>query len=335
MDVVTRFHNLHNVYVKTGLATKEQLEKSISSFKTELNRKFPGKGYDKCEILINLVTIKGESAKYAYLWIQNPEVYYIICGFNPDGSQRFEEFIESSSIKETEDFDEDLSSLDIGDIMKEKDNKSPIKVLKPIGPIMELPGYEYTEDQAKISHNELVVEEEKLAVIESRKPNTIEVPKYGYFECSRSDTTSIEEGMSHNILWSKIPEWVDKAILTSNFSRYAESPDPKHFMINFGNSCRDIEGYREITINFGNTRRGVATFALQMTRKTTFVNPKNGKTADCIFNYYRPRDKGAPPVSHHKGDFQKDKGFNSGAPKKKFNEFLNRNNESIMFSRKS
>ena len=335
MDVVTRFHNLHNVYVKTGLATKEQLEKSVNSFKTELNRKFPGKGYDKCEILVNLVTIKGESAKYAYLWVENPEVYYIICGFNPDGTQRFEEFTETNDIEELDDdLDVDLSSLDITNIVKEKEDKKPFKVLKPLEPILTLPGYEYTTEQAEIAYKELIAQEEKLASVEGRPVNKIEVPKFGYFECSRSDTTSIEDGMTHNILWSKIPEWVDKAILTNAFGRYAESLDPKHFSIEFGNPCKDLEGYKEVKINFGSSRRGVATFALQMTRKTTLVNPKTGKSADCIFNYYKPKDKCAPPSSHYKGDKRYD--GKGGAPlKKKYNEFLNRNNEAIMFSRKT
>jgi hypothetical protein len=337
MDGPARFHNLHNVYVNTGLATKEQLENSVKFFKDELNRKFPGKGYDKCEILNNLVITKGESAKYAYLWVEKPEVYYIICGFNPDGSQRFESFIEPEAPKTEEDDDDfldDLTSLDITNIVKEKENKKGIKILKPLGPILELPGYEYTPEQAEIAHKEAIAQEENLASNEHRTPNEIPIPKIGYFQCSRSDTTSINDGMCHNILWGKVPDWADKALLYSIFSRYAESLDPKHFSIEFGNHCKDIEKFREVKIDFGSSRKGVGTFALQMTRKTTLINSKTGEKVECMFNYYRPKDKGAPPPTHYKSDKRYDN--KGGVPyKKKYNEFLNRNNESILFSRKT
>jgi hypothetical protein len=308
-----KFYNLHNVYVKTGLATKEQLESSISSFKTQLERMLPGKNYGKCEILTNLVTIRGDSAKYAFLWVENPEVYYIMCGFNPDGTQRYEDFIEETKSEESDDdLEDDLSCLDISNIMKEKEKKMVIKIKKPLEPILTLPGYEYTPEQSKLAHSELVTEEERLAVLESREVATIEPLKFGYFECTRSHTPSINPELSCTTLWGRVPMWVDQANISSIFKRYVESTDSKGFVITFGNECRDMKGFKDVTICFGN-RRGVATFALQMTRKTTFKDPKTGQTSDCIFNFYRSKD--ASHGTSNKEDNSRDKKHNNNYSK--------------------
>jgi len=335
MAEVTRFHNLHNVYVKTGLATKEQLDISVQNFKNELNRMFPGKNYDKCEILINLVTIRNQSMKYAYLWVENPEVYYIICGFNPDGSERIEEFIETQDSKTDEEDDLDLDlSLDLNDIIKQKQDKEPIKIVKQLGPILTLPPYEYTQEQINIIYDELTNEETKLASTEGRSPNPVEKPKYGFFECSRSDTTSIEEGMSFNILWGKVPNWVNENMVASIFGRYAENMDPKNLKIKFGNPCKDpyLVNHKEITIDFCNSKvRGLATFALQMTRKTRFVKPDTKEEVECIFNYFRKKSFNNDNNNHHNHHNNHNNNYNDKPKIKKNTEFLNRGLESSTF----
>jgi hypothetical protein len=332
---VTRFHNTHNVHVKTNLATKEQLDNSVRNFIKELCKMFPSKNYDKCEILTNLVVSRGESVGYAYLWVQNPEVYFILCGFNPDGSERFEEYIEKEAESIEDDLDLDLSTMDLNNIIQEKQMKEPIKIKKPLGPILNLPGYEYTEAQSEKAYQSLLEEEELLASKESREMNKIEKPNYGYFECKRSDTTSIEEDMSHNILYGKIPNWVTEKMLVEKFNRFSEpsySKDVKHFNVNLGNPCKDVQDYREVIIKYSIAPKGIATLALQMTRKTTFINPTNSNKAECVFNYYRVRDKKIP--SSGAGSYNNHSGAGSdSSPKKPFfkstkpgnNDFLNRN----------
>lgn len=330
---ITRFNNVHNVHVKTNLASKEQLDNSIKIFMKQLCSMFPNKKYEKCEILTNLVISRGESVGYGYIWVENPEIYFILCGFNPDGTERFEEYTENT-VKEPEedDLDLDFSSMDISNIIKEKQLKEPIKIMKPLGPLLTLPGYEYTEVQAEKAHKSLLEEEEILASKESRAPRDIEKPKYGYFECKRSETTSIEENMSYNILWGKIPNWVSEKMLIEKFNRFSEpsySKDPKQFSINFGNQCKDVQNYKEVTIKYSIAPKGIATFALQMTRKTTFINPSNENKAECVFNYYIPKDKRIP--SSHNSTSSPDSG--KGPHKKTFfkntktsdNVFLNRN----------
>jgi hypothetical protein len=319
MEVVEIFHNLHNVYVKTGIATKEQLANSVNIFKKKLCDMFPDKSYDKCEILINLVIAKNQSAKYGYLWIENPEVYFIICGFNPDGSQRVEEYIE---VIEKEDELEDLDDLDLNDVISKK-QKNTVKILKPLPPILELSSYEYTEEQAEIVHKEMIDEENRIAVSEGRTPNEILKPKLGFFECSRADATSIPKGMSYNTLWGKVPHWVNDDMIRSVFYRYNE--DTKQFKITMGNPCKEGNppNFKEVTICYGNTKRGVATFALQMTRKNKFINPSSKEEVECIFNYLKlHNDKDSATASSYvEHRYKKNTGFLTRVNE---NNFMNR-----------
>jgi hypothetical protein len=306
MEVVEIFHNLHNVFVKTGIATKEQLECSVDTFKRKLVSMFPDKGYDKCEILVNLVVAKNQSMEYGYIWVENPEVYFIMCGFNPDGSQRVEEHIET--LNEEDDL-EDFDDFDLSSVIKKK-QQNTIKTLKTLPPILELPGYEYTEEQANKVHKELMDEENRVASTEGRKPNDIPKPKMGFFECSRADATAVPEGMSHTTLWGKVPAWVSEDMIKSSFIRFSEDGG-KNFKVKMGSPIK--EGYppnfKEVTICFGSNKRGITTFALQMTRKTKFVNPMSKEEIECIFNYYKVNNRDSNSATEHK--YKKNNGFST------------------------
>lgn len=315
-----RFHNLHNIHVRTGLASEEQLRKSVNLFLTELNNKFPGKKYNECEILVNLVTKDNVSCNYAYLWVENPEVYYIMTGFNPDGTERIaKEELEDSDSDSDDDFSFSMSSLKLSDIIKSKENKKKPKILTHLGPIMSLPGYEYTEEQAIKAHNELIEEEKRVSENDKRAPNEVIKPKYGFFECTRSKTTSIDEDVKFDILYGRVPNWVTEDMIRKVFERYAESKDSRHFKISIGTSCNKYPDFKKVTIDYGNTRRGTATFARQMTRKTKFVNPREPKTVvECVFDYFRPNLRF--------DDKSKDNKYKPGYNKNKSNSnsFLNR-----------
>jgi hypothetical protein len=122
-----RWKNEHNIWVNTGLATQKHLEMAVDVFKKKLIQMFPKDGYEKCEILVNLVQdSKGNSYKYAYLWVSDPRVYYILAGFNSDGSERFKEKDDGSSAA-AEDLDD---SFDLEDLNLESEFTSQSKKIK-------------------------------------------------------------------------------------------------------------------------------------------------------------------------------------------------------------
>jgi hypothetical protein len=302
-EATVRYNNEHNVHVETGLATEEQLCKSVNAFKQELARKFPGKAYDKCEILVNLIVIRGVSCRYAYIWVENPEVYYILCGMNPDGTERIEE-INPKENKNPLNLNIDL---DLNEMMEELESVEQPKQQKILEPILSLFGYEYTPEQAEIAHKELILEEEKNAIAEEREVRKVEKPVYGFFRCTRSRTTSLDTNQLSNKLRGIVPVWVTESMIRKKFERFATSKELIHFKISFTPEIAKNPGFKAVIVDFGISSKGSGTFALQMTRKTHFLNPATNTSTECVFDYFR--DFGMEAV--RKGIDNKPKPYNT------------------------
>ena len=263
-----RWRNEHNVYVDTGLATQDQLQTSVNVFKDELVKLFPKNGYEKCEFIVNLVTdLNGHSYRYAYIWVSDPRVYYIMTGYNPDGSERYEEEDDDKDKKSSEIFD--LDSLNFEDVFKaEADMKKP-KIRKPLAPILTLPGYEYTVEQRKKAEEDMKAETSK----NGRNPEEIVIPEFGYFETSRAWAGSPEKDKNPSILCSDLPNWVTEDILRDSFFKFSSDKSGIYPKITFKPKTRFIKERNEVEqrkiayVDFSRSHLKDGIFALQMTRK--------------------------------------------------------------------
>jgi len=270
MDSETvRWKNDHNIYVNTGLATQEQLQASTEVFKKELCNLYPKQGYEKCEMIVNLVTdMKGNSYKFAYLWVSDPRVYFILAGFNTDGSERFKDNEEK---KEEEFFD--LDNLNLEDAFTEVTAKIKKPVIRePLPPVLTLPGYEYTAEQKAKAEDDL----KKEAVSRGKNPDEVVVPNFGYFESSRAWAGTPKKNEISSTLCSYVPVWVTEDTLKKIFYRYSSDKSgvyPKisfrqikkkpGFESRFENSVEKKLAVVEFSPSY--SRDGI--FALQMTRK--------------------------------------------------------------------
>ena len=298
-----RWKNKHNIYVNTGLATQEQLQSSVDVFKAELCKMFPKEGYEKCEIIVNLVTdMKGNSYKYAYVWVSDPKVYYILTGFNPDGSERFKEIKEEK--KEDDFFDIDNLNLEDAFIEVTSKIKKPV-IREPLPPILTLPGYEYTPEQKAKAEDDL----KKEAVSKGKDPNTVVIPSFGYFEASGAIAGTPKKNENISILCSYVPIWVNEDMLKKVFFRYSSDKSGMYPKISFRplkkkpsfeNRFEAVVEKKLAVVEFSRTFNQDGIFALQMTRKIFLKNPeeeaklrKEGKPltdlkpAVMIFEHYK------------------------------------------------
>jgi hypothetical protein len=261
-----RWRNEHNVYVDTGLATQEQLQASVDVFKRELVKIFPKDGYEKCEIIVNLVMdLNGHSYRYAYIWVSDPRVYYIMTGFNPDGSERFEDEIKDETLDESF----DLESLSFDDVFKSESTVKKPSIRKPLPPILTLPGYEYTPEQMKKAEEDLKAEAIKTGKI----PEDIVIPKYGYFETSRAWAGSPEKDKNPSILCADVPNWTTEEMLKEIFTKFSSDKSGIYPKINFRPKTRfnkeknEMEQRKLASVEFSRSHLKDGIFALQMTRK--------------------------------------------------------------------
>lgn len=307
-----KYLNEHNVYVRSGMATLGQLKACVSKFKEEL-AKYGSPDIRKLakgEIEANIVTnMKGETQHFGYLWVQHPEVYWILCGYNPDGTERVKIVEDTKPNTEIDLDDIDFSSMDLNKITSMTVKETP-KIIEKLPPLIPFPGYEYTEEQKIATYKYLMEEEIRRAGAENREPREIEQPKFGFFELSRSSTVSLTKEQNPSILRGEVPQWVNYNMLKNAFSKFAmgfsEASEPKiengtqiyncgaHFKIKmFSTRIRDRPNYKVVTIEYPFSGYATGIFAIQMRRKTTFVNPKPApgepKEVVCIFDYFRER----------------------------------------------
>ena len=311
-----RHMNTHNIYVVAGEATEHQLIDSTKIFKKQLCEMFPDKGYDKCEIIVNLVTDKdGNSFRHAYIWVSDVEVYYIMTGHNPDGTERF--IIKDEESKE-EPEEINFDDMDWSDMMSEEIKKeSKVKIKEELPPILSLPGYEYTSAQY-----ERVKETLRSESVANNKPfDESSVPKFGYFAASRARAGNVSTEYNSCILRSIVPTWVTKEMIKSVFDRYSTNKtrskdgqlSPKVSTSKFikkdyntGKTSEDKSQY-VVLLEFDFND---AIFALQMTRKVKFINPVNKEGKITIWNFLKKfeTDKPRSPVStesyHSKKEFK-------------------------------
>ena len=313
-----KYFNLHNVYVRSGMATLDQLKSCVAVFKKTLaGHHLPEiRALSKGEIEANIVTnMKNETQHFGYLWVELKEVYWILCGYNPDGSERVR-VAEDTKPNTKIDLDNiDFSTVDLNTIAAMSAKEAP-KIIEKLPPLIAFPGYEYTEDQRRVTYEYLLNQEKENALKEGRESQDVPVPKYGYFELSRSSTMDLSSDKRPDILRGEVPKWVTYKMLKDSFAKFAisdvsENPtiyhekDSRgstidiynyghHFKIKvFGTPVRNRPDYKVVTIEYPMSGPATGIFANQMRRKTTFVNPKPGpgesKETVCIFDYFRER----------------------------------------------
>jgi hypothetical protein len=214
-----KYLNEHNVYVRSGMATLDQLKAAVKEFKKALGRySDPAiRKLESGEIEANIVTNqKGETQHFGYLWVEHPEVYWILCGRNTDGTERVE-VVEDTKVADEIDLDNiDFGKMDLNAIASMSQKEAP-KIVKTLPPLIPFPGYEYTEDQQVATYKYLVEEEERQAQTEKREPVPVAVPRYGYFELSRASTLELSKEQRPDILRGEVPNWVTYKMLKDAF----------------------------------------------------------------------------------------------------------------------
>jgi len=263
-----RMHDEHTLYVESGVATEAQVSGCL---KAAIEKADTVLGYQtKCKFKVNLIV--GNDGKYfgfGYIRVSDSKIYWMLLGRNPDGSERFEEYL-----------DPDWTPPEITvktqnkwiDIVEEEDALIHPKIRKELPPLVNIPGYEYDEEQI-----------EHLKELEDAQ----EIPQTGYFEISRAYATEPDKNMIKNRICSrKVPDWIPVEAFKAIFSTYT-SPESrkKEASIKFGNKIikdtypivnfvESKNGGRIVFITFSPNTND-ALFALLMTKKTRIVNPAN------------------------------------------------------------
>jgi len=276
-----KFNDTSTLFIDSGVSTNEQVSEclrvAIQDAEKILDRE------TNCKLKVNLIVDKeGKYFGFGYIRVSEPEIYWMLLGRNPDGSERIEEYPDPDWVQpvnpnegltpeEILEKNQGKSWVEIGE---EEESFIQPTIKKILPPLITIPGYLYDEDQ--ISH---------LRELEEDK--NIEIPEVGYFEISRAYATDPQNGMLKNrICARKVPEWIPIEGFKSIFSSYvSKESKEKKGTIRSGN--KEITDTYPI-VNFVDSKKGGrivfitfdpqthdAIFSLLMAKKTRIVNPKN------------------------------------------------------------
>ena len=283
------YTNNHALYVETGVAKSEQLEKSLEVAIKEIKEIYKQKGENvTCKFQVNVVVGKnGQYFGMGYVWVSNSLVYNALLGFDEKGEKMYKEIPDPSwkpLTKEEECLLENESdTLNWIEITEMEDRKKGCSIIKEyIPPIVTLPGYEYTDEQ--LLHFKEIAEKKGDCVQE--------VPKMGYFVLGPAYVKDVCGSLSKNVLSAiRVPDWITDEFLKEEFSNYLSTP-PKQVTIFFEKTKTKIidtlpcivRHKDTVFVVFGEDTRD-ASFALLMTRKILILNKDTNEKKIMYFDY--------------------------------------------------
>ena len=316
------YYDCHTLFIKCDCASVEQIHQSfqqaLTSYQTATNNRLG------CRFRVNLVENReGKSFGIAFVFVTKPEVYYMLLGKNPDGSDRVEYRDDPSWMPPVDGsivndagwssisapiYTTNMSWAEMTELDQEyekqvssvKKSQTCPKIPVTLEPLMTLPPYTLTEKQTADKRNKIITENEGKRDFD---PSLVEIPKFAYLTVERAMVSPVEDGRMANILKCKdVPEWISKNDIREQFIPYASDSFTVHER--FIKGCNVQETYPFVNINEQRVAFVIfdpethdAQFALHMMKKT--VIRKNGSTATLIFNhsYCTKRDMMAE-ISH-------------------------------------
>lgn len=319
-------YNTHNVRIKFGRASEQQLRRCLNGFLNLLSKKFPEKNYHKCQIDINIVyendreTNQPKSRGTGFLWVENPEVYYIMCGFNPDGTDRYLSSKNSPLQKDKSLKFLEMSFLEILDYDKSEGDE--IKTKLPS--IVEIPSFRRTPEDAEEAYQYALQEYIRECEANGTTPN----PDHeklrsdaliGHIQVARAESAILKDPRQvPNILRGEVADWVKEDDIKEKFIKFNSRGTMKI------TSKPTKNGNKEFKITYDNASDG--SFAFQMNRRSYFLNPETNKMECFTFDFFKNFNSQIPIGN---GPEKSKNGF------VKNNSFLNRNNDNGFLNRNS
>lgn len=131
----------HTLYVKTGLATVEQINQA---FKTTLNLI---DDIDGCMFRVNQpVNNKGENFRFAYVYISEEKAFNVIIGLNPDGTERAS-YTDDPTWVPPPPHPHPTMADSWGDLEDEEDEQKPRQIKTALDPLIPAPSYLMNDQQ--------------------------------------------------------------------------------------------------------------------------------------------------------------------------------------------
>jgi hypothetical protein len=283
-----QFTNNNTIYLDSGVATEDQLrdviDKSLLRVEAKMNKKFPGMKK------INVVMRNNKPVGYTYVWFTNSDIYFMLLGKNPDGSERVEYIDDPTWTKPDEPF-ENVSfspSKNWADLCEEEERYICPKIKKQLAPLMTLDPIEYVGNQ-RDQTVQLEIDK-RIRAKTWQEGDIVSVPDRICLVISPAyvsyKSEEDREYQHDTVCATDIPDWINVKDIKNLFIPFTTDPIRKVRHTVKGVSVEDTypfvsippnKGKRKVYVQFDRDTHD-ALFALQMVRKVDFSKTLiNGK----------------------------------------------------------
>jgi hypothetical protein len=279
-----------------NLSPSEKIQK-ITEKLDEIGCSYPTKPSWDCKIRVNLIVNKlGEFFGFGYIFVSSSEVYWMLLGKNPDGSERVIQYLDPNWVPQPRLTEEEEAIKYQGMAWNEivdEENKYACQVIKKVlDPLMPIPGYVYDEQQYKHLQD--------MAVSSGNDPKL--VPTTGYFVLSRAYVKNVEPGRVENQLCARqIPKWVPDIAFKQIFKDYI-TDDEEYPTVDLIEGKKDNGNIVLITFK---PRSKKAQFTLLMTRKVHIIHPNN-LDYECTLVFNHAYEENTKKERHGRNNNDKD-----------------------------
>lgn len=242
----------NTLYVESGVANESQVSDILKGAILACEKILGWK--NKASFKVNIIIDKeGRYFGYGYVRVSHSQIYWMLLGKNPDGSDRYEEFPDPNWVAPVIDYSIDPLERNKGkswvQILEEEEAMIRPTIRKPLPPLVTLSGYTYNEAQKKHlmelelskaaeaknqeSINDGNVNEKKETGKDEKNVNEknvnekkeIVIPNTGYIILSRAYVKDPDDDEDKkfikNRICARVPDWVPEVAFKSIFTNYA------------------------------------------------------------------------------------------------------------------
>lgn len=293
----------HTLYIKCDSATTEQITKALHQAVSKYCENYGVK--ISCSFKVSRIeTRNGDPHGVAFVYVTNPEVYYMLLGKNPDGTDRIEYRDDPTWAPPSDDMltndsgwsmiSPPLTGGNWCDMVEEEEQEFCMPMVCPkiavqLPPLMALPPYELTDQQLEAKRQQII---DTNAGKEGFNPDLVTLPREAYFNVDAAICKPVEAKYMPNILKAVgVDDWVTKDDLKVLFAPFAHDHTTMHERVVKGH--RSNEAYPFVNINEDRVAFIIfdpathdAQFALHMMKKTTVRKTQaDGTQLSCILMF--------------------------------------------------
>lgn len=266
----------------------ENLFGAIREYENNINRRI------KSSHFLNVIRDRqGIPYGYGYLYVSNPEVYYLLLGKNPDGSDRKGVVDHSETSPENVKLLFKENSFEWNQLIEDWSEFSNALEERELDPLVDISNPVYYNSKQK--QNLQMFKQRAIQKGKTLQELDYVHNEYAIVECTPAIVKDVDiEYIPNKLFCPVVPEWVSSKVIQAKFQTFVQG---KNKNARFYPYVRLDPNKRSCVVEFDHNTRD-AQFALLMAKNLTFTHPRRNKEHTLFFSHMKKHHSSACGGKH-------------------------------------